>query len=129
LQPWHKKAQSQSQSQSQSPSSLTSHARSFSHSIPRDHQILPPPPPPPPQQRPRQPPPRPKRPSQETLRRTVPQTTAPAVQSSPATQWQCSDLVVRCKEDVYHVDRTIMCYHSKWFARICAIMRSSVGHA
>jgi hypothetical protein len=36
-------------------------------------------------------------------------------------------LVVKCKNDVYHVDRTIMCYHSKWFARICAIMRAPVS--
>jgi hypothetical protein len=44
-----------------------------------------------------------------------------------ATQWQCSDLVVRCKDNVYQVDRVIMCYHSKWFARICAIMKTPVS--
>lgn len=42
-------------------------------------------------------------------------------------EWQCSDLVVRCKNDVYHVDRDVMCYHSRWFARICTIIKSPVS--
>lgn len=42
----------------------------------------------------------------------------------PATEWQCSDLVVRCKNDVYHVDRVIMCYHSRWFEKVCAVVIS-----
>jgi hypothetical protein len=46
--------------------------------------------------------------------------------SSPAAEWQCSDLVVRSKRDVYHVDRVIMCYHSRWFARVCAVVISPV---
>lgn len=46
----------------------------------------------------------------------------PAAPSKPAADWQCSDLVVRCKNDVYHVDRVIMCYHSRWFARVCAVL-------
>jgi hypothetical protein len=108
FQPFHKKAQSQ-------PNSTSEQQRQ-----------LPPPPPPPPQQRPRQPPPRPRRPSEEALRCKEPHVTLPTARPS-ATQWQCSDLVVRCKSDVYHVDSTIMCYHSKWFARICAIMKSPVG--
>ncbi|KAH4019284.1 hypothetical protein HBI81_192550 [Parastagonospora nodorum] len=114
FQPFHKKVRSQSHSQP------TSEPR----------QRLPPPPSPP-QQRPRQPPPRPRRPSQEALQSKEPlvtlspkrPVTLPAAPSF-ATQWQCSDLVVRCKTDMYHVDRTIMCYHSKWFARICAIMKT-----
>lgn len=129
-----------------------SKARSLSQPIPPRSLPTPPlPPPPPPPSRPRQPPPRPRRPSQEELRWkeplvTLSQTqqkpripprderwckepvaTLPPAQPSAATQWQCSDLVVRCKSDVYHVDRTIMCYHSKWFARICAIMKHSVS--
>lgn len=44
----------------------------------------------------------------------------------PATEWQCSDLVVRCKNDVYHVDRVIMCYHSRWFEKVCAVVISPV---
>ncbi|KAH6864899.1 hypothetical protein BKA58DRAFT_234946 [Alternaria rosae] len=44
--------------------------------------------------------------------------------SPPAAEWQCSDLVVRSKRDVYHVDRSIMCYHSRWFARVCAVVMS-----
>jgi hypothetical protein len=108
-------------------------------------QLPPPPAPPaPPQQRPRQPPLRPRRPSEEALRlrseealrlrseealRVRPKeaaVTPPTIRPS-ATQWQCSDLVVRCKDNVYQVDRVIMCYHSKWFARICAIMKTPVS--
>ncbi|KAH7378252.1 hypothetical protein BKA66DRAFT_571682 [Pyrenochaeta sp. MPI-SDFR-AT-0127] len=40
----------------------------------------------------------------------------------PAADWQCSDLVVRCRNDVYHVDRVIMCYHSRWFEKVCAVV-------
>ena len=46
--------------------------------------------------------------------------------SPPAAGGQCSDLVVRSKRDVYHVDRAIMCYHSRWFARVCAVVISPV---
>ncbi|KAF1941362.1 hypothetical protein EJ02DRAFT_347992 [Clathrospora elynae] len=51
---------------------------------------------------------------------------SPVVPSTPkpATEWQCSDLVVRCKNDVYHVDRVIMCHHSRWFAKVCAVVLS-----
>jgi hypothetical protein len=66
--------------------------------------------------------------SQRVSSQRVPSQRPSSIQPS-ATQWQCSDLVVRCKGDVYHVDRTIMCYHSKWFARICAIMKTSVSRA
>jgi hypothetical protein len=57
---------------------------------------------------------------------------APAIPSSPiaspvSADWQCSDLVVRCKNDVYHVDRVIMSYHSKWFAKVSAIVLSPVS--
>jgi hypothetical protein len=113
FQPFHKKARSYSQTQPQSP-------------VQTKLQKLPPPPPPPQQQRPRQPPPRPRRPSQEALRWQEPPAALPTIRPS-ATQWQCSDLVVRCKADVYHVDRKIMIYHSKWFERICAIMRTPVS--
>jgi hypothetical protein len=112
FQPFHKKVRSYSQSQPQT-----------SIQVKPPQQL--PPPPSPPQQRPRQPPPRPRRPSQETLRCKEPLVALPTVR--PSAQWQCSDLVVRCKGDVYHVDRTIMCYHSKWFERICAIMRTPVS--
>ncbi|KAG9190311.1 hypothetical protein G6011_08399 [Alternaria panax] len=44
--------------------------------------------------------------------------------SPPVTESQCSDLVVRSKRNVYHVDRVIMCYHSRWFARVCAVVIS-----
>jgi len=47
--------------------------------------------------------------------------------SLPATDGPCSDIVVRCKSDVYHVDRVIMCYHSRWFARICAVILTPVS--
>ncbi|KNG46321.1 btb poz-like protein [Stemphylium lycopersici] len=43
---------------------------------------------------------------------------------SPADEGKASDLVVRCRSDVYHVDRVIMCYHSRWFARVCAVVMS-----
>lgn len=33
---------------------------------------------------------------------------------------QFSDLVVRCRDDEYHVHRIIMCSHSQWFAKVCA---------
>ncbi|KAF2469470.1 uncharacterized protein BDR25DRAFT_289037 [Lindgomyces ingoldianus] len=33
---------------------------------------------------------------------------------------QFSDLVVRCRDDEYHVHRVIMCSHSQWFAKVCA---------
>jgi len=46
--------------------------------------------------------------------------------SPPAADWQCSDLVVRSKQDVYHVDRSIMCYHSRWFSKVCAVVMSPV---
>ena len=55
---------------------------------------------------------------------SVPVESAP---SEPATEGPCSDLVVRCKSDVYHVDRVIMCYHSRWFARVCAVVLSPVS--
>ncbi|KAH7081312.1 hypothetical protein BKA63DRAFT_205958 [Paraphoma chrysanthemicola] len=90
------------------------------------HAQLPPPPPPPaPTSSPRekQPPPRPRRPSQEAQRWSEPPPVLPTIRPSN-TQWQCSDLVVKCKDDVYHVDRSIMSYQSKWFARICSIMRT-----
>jgi hypothetical protein len=53
---------------------------------------------------------------------------APIAVPAPKTaaEWQCSDLVVRCKNDVYHVDRDVMCYHSHWFARVCAVLKSPV---
>ena len=46
--------------------------------------------------------------------------------SRSAAGWQCSDLVVRCKDDVYHVDRVIVSYHSRWFAKVSAIVLSPV---
>ncbi|KAF2681496.1 hypothetical protein K458DRAFT_444693 [Lentithecium fluviatile CBS 122367] len=33
---------------------------------------------------------------------------------------QFADLVVRCRDDEYHVHRVIMCSHSQWFAKVCA---------
>ncbi|KAF2818348.1 hypothetical protein CC86DRAFT_158248 [Ophiobolus disseminans] len=102
FQPFHKKAQSQP------------HA---------EYQRQLPPPPPPPQYQQRQPPLRPRRPSEETLRWSTHVASLPTIRPS-TSQWQCSDLVVKCKDDVYHVDRTIMCHHSRWFSRICAIMRT-----
>ncbi|KAF2184017.1 hypothetical protein K469DRAFT_580417, partial [Zopfia rhizophila CBS 207.26] len=33
---------------------------------------------------------------------------------------QFSDLVVRCRDDEYHVHRIIMCSQSQWFAKVCA---------
>lgn len=55
-------------------------------------------------------------------------TPAPATNLSPppAAEGKISDLVVRCRSDVYHVDRVIMCYHSRWFARVCAVVMSPV---
>ncbi|PSN72342.1 hypothetical protein BS50DRAFT_249250 [Corynespora cassiicola Philippines] len=32
---------------------------------------------------------------------------------------QLPDLIVRCRQDEYHVHRVIMCSHSQWFARVC----------
>ncbi|KAH6643553.1 hypothetical protein C7974DRAFT_429630 [Boeremia exigua] len=31
---------------------------------------------------------------------------------------QQADLLVRCRDDDYHVDRSIMCHHSNWFAKV-----------
>lgn len=31
---------------------------------------------------------------------------------------QHADLLVRCRDDDYHVDRSIMCHHSAWFAKV-----------
>ncbi|KAF3010924.1 hypothetical protein E8E13_010061 [Curvularia kusanoi] len=31
---------------------------------------------------------------------------------------QQADLLVRCQDDDYHVDRSIMCHHSTWFAKV-----------
>ncbi|KAJ4374934.1 hypothetical protein N0V83_002012 [Neocucurbitaria cava] len=84
-------------------------------------QAPPRPPPPPP------PPPKPPKP-QEPVSIPAPAVSIPApVVTSSSTRtadWQCSDLVVRCKNDVYHVDRVIMCYHSRWFAKVCAVVIS-----
>ncbi|KAF2660590.1 hypothetical protein K491DRAFT_36679 [Lophiostoma macrostomum CBS 122681] len=33
---------------------------------------------------------------------------------------QFSDLIVRCRDDEYHIHRVIMCSHSSWFSRVCA---------
>jgi hypothetical protein len=120
FQPFHKKARSYSQTQPASQSPVQSPVHTKLQKLP------PPPPPPPQQQRPRQPPPRPRRPSQEALRLKELFVTSPTARPS-AAQWQCSDLVVRCKGDVYHVDSTILCYYSQWFKRICAIMRNPVS--
>lgn len=111
------------------------HRKAFSHGhlhLPRAlqpfHKKAAPPPLPQQQQR-SPPPPRPPRPEERAQRRTVP-SPEPIIESpctpDVGTPWQCADLVVRCKEEVYHVDRTIMCYHSRWFARICAIIKTSV---
>jgi hypothetical protein len=56
-----------------------------------------------------------------------PPVVSPVSESAPAADWQCSDLVVRCKNDVYHVDRVIMSYHSRWFAKVSAIVLSPVS--
>ena len=34
------------------------------------------------------------------------------------TDAQQADLLVRCRDDDYHVDRSIMCHHSRWFAKV-----------
>ena len=71
-----------------------------------------------------------KAPPQEAQQHQAPvPTPVPIVTSSPTrtSDWQCSDLVVRCKNDVYHVDRVIMCYHSRWFAKVCAVLMSPVS--
>ncbi|KAF1931820.1 uncharacterized protein M421DRAFT_321362 [Didymella exigua CBS 183.55] len=31
---------------------------------------------------------------------------------------QQADLLVRCRDDDYHVDRSILCHHSQWFAKV-----------
>lgn len=31
---------------------------------------------------------------------------------------QQADLLVRCQDDDYHVDRSVMCHHSTWFAKV-----------
>lgn len=50
----------------------------------------------------------------------------PVLGTKPVADWQCSDLVVRCGNEVYHVDRVIMSYHSRWFAKVCAVVKSPV---
>ncbi|CBY02386.1 hypothetical protein IAQ61_006970 [Plenodomus lingam] len=46
----------------------------------------------------------------------------PLPEPKSTVEWQCSDLMVRCRSDVYHVDRSIMSYHSRWFAKVCAVV-------
>ncbi|KAH9861432.1 hypothetical protein J1614_011178 [Plenodomus biglobosus] len=46
----------------------------------------------------------------------------PPPEPKSTVEWQCSDLVVRCRSDVYHVDRVILSYHSRWFAKVCAVV-------
>jgi hypothetical protein len=106
LQPFHKKALAQLQTNELKapPTSTTSSPRSPV---------------------PSQAPPRPPRPEDRAQRRSDPRPAAPSA-GDPSSQWQFSDLVVRCKDEVYHVDRTIMCYHSRWFARICTIIKNPV---
>jgi hypothetical protein len=72
-----------------------------------------------------QPPPRPPRPEERLQVVSEPSVAVDSI-GHPSSQWQFSDLVVRCRDEVYHVDRTIMCYHSRWFARICAIIKKPV---
>jgi hypothetical protein len=31
---------------------------------------------------------------------------------------QQADLLVRCRDDDYHVDRSILCHHSQWFSKV-----------
>lgn len=31
---------------------------------------------------------------------------------------QQADLLVRCRDDDYHVDRSILCHHSQWFGKV-----------
>ena len=40
---------------------------------------------------------------------------------------QQADLLVRCRDDDYHVDRSIMCHHSKWFAKVYSKVNYPVG--
>ena len=48
--------------------------------------------------------------------------------SPPVTEAKGSDLVVQCRNRTYNCDRAIMSYHSRWFARVCAIVMSPVCH-
>lgn len=40
---------------------------------------------------------------------------------------QEADLLVRCRDDDYHVDRSIMCHHSTWFSKVYSKVNYPVG--
>lgn len=40
---------------------------------------------------------------------------------------QQADLLVRCRDDNYHVDRSIMCHHSNWFSKVYSKVAYPVG--
>ena len=43
---------------------------------------------------------------------------APIVVPERITDTAVSDLLIRCRDDDYHVDRSIMCHHAQFFAKV-----------
>ena len=64
--------------------------------------------------------------SQQVLQRQSDPVPVPTSMLTPVTilgperivDIQQADLLVRCRDDDYHVDRSIMCHHSQWFAKV-----------
>ena len=64
--------------------------------------------------------------SQHVLQRQSDPISVPTAMLTPVTilgperivDIQQADLLVRCQDDDYHVDRSIMCHHSTWFAKV-----------
>ncbi len=52
---------------------------------------------------------------------------SPTTNAPPRIVTGGSDLLIRCRHDVYHVDRDIMCYFSRWFKTICAVVPKNVS--
>jgi hypothetical protein len=43
---------------------------------------------------------------------------APIVVPERISDTAVSDLLIRCRDDDYHVDRSIMCHHAQFFAKV-----------
>jgi hypothetical protein len=43
---------------------------------------------------------------------------APIVAPERISDTAVSDLLIRCRDDDYHVDRSIMCHHAQFFAKV-----------
>jgi hypothetical protein len=54
---------------------------------------------------------------------------APIVVPERISDTAVSDLLIRCRDDDYHVDRSIMCHHAQFFAKVYSKINYPVSSA